>query len=309
MDIINIEITAIGHGMKSQGSNIKVVSVDMQKVLLLPQLPIKEAVFSRKLIVFNETFCDVVPNGSATCVLWHEEQAGRKAKNIASAYSSYVLKFCRDFQEIIFYADNCNAQNKNKLLLSVLALLVNDSRITAETMTIKFLEVGHTYMSADNVHAAISQKLRKSSNLHDFDDLKEMISNSRKRINTISLEFNEFWAFQMNDTVTRIRGLSDARVVQVRKGSFSVFIKQHFDEPFQEHAVFKKSVLKDLTDCDTGAPIEKIPRESQKRGISHLKKKDLLSLSKHMPSNRRQFFEDLKVSDVDDLMNVRELDF
>ena len=138
-------------GVKSN-SAYKVVTADMQKVLLLPQLSVKDAVFSRKLVVFNETFCDVAMNGEATCVLWHEEEAGRKAKNIASAYIHFVLRDCRDAEHITFFADNCNAQNKNRLLLSALVRLVNDERITAKTITIKYLEVGHTYMTADSVH-------------------------------------------------------------------------------------------------------------------------------------------------------------
>lgn len=123
--------------VRSSG-NVKVVSVDMQKVLLLPKLSIKEAFFSRKLVLFNETFCDVSKNGEAVCVLWHEGDAGRKAKNITTTYIHYVFKFCRDFEEIILFADNCNAQNKNRLLLCALVRLVNDARIKAKTITIKW---------------------------------------------------------------------------------------------------------------------------------------------------------------------------
>jgi len=97
-------------------------------------------------------------------------------------------------------------------------------------------------------------------------------------------------------------------VVQFRKGSYDVFLKLNFDGPFQEHPIFKKSVLKDIMN-EQDRPIEGIPKEIKKRGISQQKKRDLVNLSKHMPINRQQFYKDMEVGDADDLMNVRECDF
>ena len=57
--------------------NEKVVSVDIQKVIMLPRLPgLKVVVFCKRIVVFNETFSPVglSKNGKdkATDVLWHE---------------------------------------------------------------------------------------------------------------------------------------------------------------------------------------------------------------------------------------------
>lgn len=81
----------------------------------MPQLVTKAYYFSRKLVLFNETFAQPGKNKRAVCVLWHEGESGRKAYNIASAYINFLLKYCRDLKHVYFSVDNCNAQNKNKV--------------------------------------------------------------------------------------------------------------------------------------------------------------------------------------------------
>ena len=75
--------------------NEKVVSVDMQKVIMLPRLPgLKVVVFCKRIVVFNETFAPVggSKNGKdkATGVLWHEGIRGR-SDIISSCRQSLVM--------------------------------------------------------------------------------------------------------------------------------------------------------------------------------------------------------------------------
>lgn len=85
----------------SDGS-ICCVSVDMQKVIQIPKLTIKDAFFSRKLNVFNETFAPIDSKGKSVCVLWHEGQSGRKASNIATAYIEFIINCARDAEKSFF---------------------------------------------------------------------------------------------------------------------------------------------------------------------------------------------------------------
>ena len=45
--------------------------------------------------------------------------------------------------------DNCGSQNKNWTLYPALAAMVNNSCTGLETITLKYFDAGHTYMSAD----------------------------------------------------------------------------------------------------------------------------------------------------------------
>lgn len=295
------EMLADSHRAKTD--NIKVISVDMEKVLQMPKLNVKEAFFSRKLNLFNETFADVFSGGMAYCFLWHEEEAGRKACDIASTYEEFILRYCRDFEEIIFYADNCNAQNKNRFLLSALLKTVNDNRISAGTITMKFLEVGHTYMSADSVHASISQKMKLSENLYDFDDFASVIEKSRKKMQVITLSHADMRIYDSKDILARIVGLSQFRVIQVRRGSLNVFAKKDYRDDFKEISLLKKQVERNFLG-------NQVVRQSDRRGVSCEKHKDLLNLTKVMPENRRQFYTNMMVNtNAEDLSVDRDIDF
>ena len=77
--------------------NEKVVSVDMQRVIMLARFPVlKVVIFSKHIVVSNETFTPVSgsQNGKdkATGVLWHEGIRGRPAADVASTFVSFFRK-------------------------------------------------------------------------------------------------------------------------------------------------------------------------------------------------------------------------
>ena len=73
------------------------MSVDMQKVIMLPRLPgLKQAIFCKRLVLFNETFAPVgcwkkSKTLKPTGVLWHEAIKGRSAEDVASAYVKILI--------------------------------------------------------------------------------------------------------------------------------------------------------------------------------------------------------------------------
>ena len=77
--------------------NEKVVSVDMQKVIMLLRLPgLKVVVFCKRIVVFNETYAPVggSKNGKdkATGVLWNEGIRELSAVYVASTIVSFIKK-------------------------------------------------------------------------------------------------------------------------------------------------------------------------------------------------------------------------
>ena len=95
-------------------------SVDLQKVLLLPRMSNKTAIFTPRLVTFNETFARLGGanhSSDSYCVMWHEAIQGRGADDIASSYIS-LISHRRDTKHFVFWVDNCAAQNKSWILLS-----------------------------------------------------------------------------------------------------------------------------------------------------------------------------------------------
>ena len=82
-----------------------IMSVDLQKFLMLPRLPgLKNAIYCKRLVAFNESFVPVgQKNGKGIGVLWHERTAGRPASAIASTFINILRspRF-RDMKHVIF---------------------------------------------------------------------------------------------------------------------------------------------------------------------------------------------------------------
>ena len=127
-----------------------IASVDMQKVIMLPWIPgLKVAVFCKGIVIFNETFAPLggsKKGGKATGVLWHEGVEGRSASDVASTYIRFI-RSNHDVKHFIFWVDNCSGQNKNWYLFTALANEVNMKDASFQTITLKYFEPGHPFMS------------------------------------------------------------------------------------------------------------------------------------------------------------------
>ncbi|XP_050497594.1 uncharacterized protein LOC126882239 [Diabrotica virgifera virgifera] len=273
------------------GSEIKIVSMDLQKVLLLPVMPqFKDAFFVSKLVVFNLTFASLGKRGESVCVVWHEGLGDRSGSSIIDAIYCFINKH-RDTKKFIIWSDNCTAQNKNYILYTSLIQIVNQVNGPDE-ITIKYLTKGHTHMSADGVHGNIESNIRKK-NIYDFDDLKIAIEQSRAGLLVIEPTLGNKWQKKKrsvrknNETEDPLNGfyLKDLVEVKFVKTKRTLFYKKDFNEADYEIIDFLQKKF------DEKKPIE---RDYRIRGIeSHKKKEIIQKLLPLMPMNRRKFWEDL----------------
>jgi len=75
------------------------VPMDLQKVILITNMPdATSSIFTSRLVVFNETFAPLKPNGLSHCVLWYDAVAGRKAKNVADS----ILALIKEMLKVLF---------------------------------------------------------------------------------------------------------------------------------------------------------------------------------------------------------------
>jgi len=172
-------------------------TTDMQKIIMLPAMPgVKTAVFTRRLVAFHQTFA---PLGSRTKIqpavgiIWHEAIAGRNAEDVASAFvKCFASEHYRDAKQLVVWCDNCSGQNKNWTLYTTLCYLVNTPGGPDE-ITLKYLERGHTFMSADSFHASVEKAMKKKRNVYDFSDFAECINkNHGQAIQMQSLDFTDW---------------------------------------------------------------------------------------------------------------------
>ena len=114
---------------------------------MLPRLPgVKSCMFTKRIVAFNETFAALGAAGKNTTVVWHEAIAARLAQDICSTYWKFFVVKQRGTEHIVFWADNCSAQNKNWEFFTFLASAVNSNLIAAMTIRMNYLVTGHTFM-------------------------------------------------------------------------------------------------------------------------------------------------------------------
>lgn len=290
------------------------VTVDMQKAILMPQICTKDYYFSRKLVLFNETFApvgDFSKQQKTKCMLWHEGEAGRKAFNIANAYIAFLKEDAARADEVTFFTDNCNSQNKNWLLFSVLQRVVNDKDFRAQLITFNYLEVGHTYMSADSVHGSIGTALKCKENIYDMRDYLETILQSRGNMEATLLDHSDQILFKSDAKARSAFPIKNMKSVQFRRGSTCMYVRDNYDRAFIEVDFLTRDAKRRIErHAAQGGLLEiGLERETQPRGISSQKKKDLLKLCRSIPEEKRKFFLDLHVNNcVADLETVVDTD-
>jgi hypothetical protein len=281
-----------------------VVSADLMKVVVLPSLPHKICLFTSRLIAFNMTFALLKPEKKATtkrdrsaesgaqvAILWHEALAGRDGCDIVSVYWKWLL-LQRDCLRLTIYADNCGAQNKQWALYTMLVYAVNSDLIKAKKITFKYLESGHTFMSADSLHHQCEHALRNKV-VADYSDFRSALGSKMVILDMDVQDFAEWQSgvsrYQINSYAKRPL-MTDISVAQFERGSNEMFFKFEFDErAFHRYTLFKRK----FTISDLPPPCKTIPR-----GLSADKKKAILdNLCPLMHPSRRLFWEQIPSSD------------
>ena len=217
---------------------------------MLPRLPVlKVVVFCKRIVVFNKTFALVggSKNGKnkATGVLWHEGLRGRSAADVASTFISFIRKNW-DTKDFIFWLGNCSAQNKNWYLYTALLNQVNPKGGYASSVILKYFEPGHTFMSVDNFHHQVEQRMRQKKNVEDFQDIADVVSSCGQ---SLVMKCNYFFDFakelsQANYTREKPK-LEQVQVTKFERGSIKMFWKEsHKSESFKSSKFLEKKYEK-----------------------------------------------------------------
>ena len=274
--------------------NEKVVSVDMQKVIMLA-----------RLMVFNETFAPVGGSKNekdkATGVLWYEGIRERTAADVASTFVSFIRKN-RDTKDFIFWLNNCSAQNKNWYLYTALLNGVNLEGGYASSATLKYFEPDHTFMPADNFHHQVEQRTCQKKKVEDFQDFLDAVSSCG---HSLVMKCNDFFDFpkgvsQANCTREKPK-LEQVQVIKFERGSIKMFWKEsHKSERFKSLKFLQKRYERNIG--------KDFNRVMSPRGLKPDKKENIIKvLCLHMKERSRSFWHNLEVNDASaDLIDERD---
>lgn len=274
----------------------KYLSVDLQKVILLPRLPgMKACIFTRRLVVFNHTYA---PLGCQTekpiAVIWHEGVSGRNAEDIASAFLATLHHpENRNVKHFVIWCDNCAGQNKCWVLYTALAAEMNRPNNIIESIVIKYLEPGHTFMSADSFHHKVENQMRHAKNVYDFDEFEALVSACGIPLRMKAEDFQQWKNESTTAKGVQKPQLHPLKQVKFVKGETALHYKtDHNSTTWNRVEFLKKKVLQQITHLSETTPSRNEPRGIQASKLAGIKKQ-LLPI---IPRNRWTFWEKMKTS-------------
>lgn len=118
----------------------------------------------------------------------------------------------------LFWLDNCVGQNKNWILFRALCQTVNTLQ-NINSITLNYLEHGHTFMKADSVHGAIGRKIQKTQFVFTLEDLQNLIDRSGYSIESRSLQSGDSYTWQSIKPKLSLPKISTIKIAYFEKGS------------------------------------------------------------------------------------------
>ncbi len=92
-----------------------VAAVDMQKIITIPKLSLKDSHFKDKISVYNQSFCGIGKNENSLCIVSNDTEIEKTSLEFINFTLKFLSsEFCKNSKEVILWSDNCTGQNKNK---------------------------------------------------------------------------------------------------------------------------------------------------------------------------------------------------
>jgi len=276
-----------------------VFTFDFQKALAFPKLTTSICYYKRNLYVYNFG-CYDCRSQEAKMFAWCETEGSKGAQEVSSCLIKYIEEFARDHRKIVSFCDCCGGQNRNIKTVLALMNLLQSGRIAAETIELKFLVSGHSYLPNDRNFADIEKAAKKVNQIESAADWISLIRNCKKNnpFNVEELTHKDFHSTapyeqlitnRKKDTNKEPVNWLKIQWIKLDKGRpFSMFFKTCYDDSsFREVDFSKKN--KRWKDA------EKIPLYESTRPVTKEKFKDMMDLKKYITSSKRSFFETLCV--------------
>ena len=141
-------------------------------------------------------------------------------------------------------------KKKNWLHFSFFVYIVNSLEVQLNESTIKYFELGHTFMSADSFHHQVELSVKHKGNVYNFSDFTLAASSNSGKIYVKLLQNQSFidWTdqlstFKINKTHPRAY-LSNMSWIQFNRGSFNMKYSPDFATEFMDLNFLKAFVLK-----------------------------------------------------------------
>ncbi|KAJ8049014.1 hypothetical protein HOLleu_01555 [Holothuria leucospilota] len=154
------------------------VTFDLQALLSTPYAGDSQIYYRRKLSVYNFTVY-ANDSGKGQCYLWDETEGGRGPNEIGSALLDYMSNLPQTVAHFSSFSDTCGGQNRNQFIAAAMLYAVQKLP-NLQTIHLKYMESGHSYLEVDSMHATI-EKARKHQNIYTPREWEIIIKGAKKK--------------------------------------------------------------------------------------------------------------------------------
>lgn len=173
--------------MCTKEKNEITATFDLQAVLMVPFAGDCQIYYRRKLSVYNFTILD--SNLDGFCYVWDEINGMKGSSEIGTGLVTYMNNLPPDVKHVTTYSDTCGGQNRNQYVASAMLYIVNKTNI--DTVNMKYMESGHTYLEADSMHSTI-ERARKHKKIYSTEEWGLLIQMSRKKPKPYDVKIQKF---------------------------------------------------------------------------------------------------------------------
>lgn len=160
------------------GETFRAISFDLQALLSVPYSNDSQLYYRRKLNVYNFTIFDC-HNNDGYCFVWDECNGRKGSSEIGTCILRYLRQLPPSVSHVSSFSDTCGGQNRNKYVVAAMLFAVNKIE-SIETIDLKYMESGHSYLEADSMHATI-ERARKNKKIYTTREWALLMSTARKK--------------------------------------------------------------------------------------------------------------------------------
>lgn len=277
------------------------ITFDLQKTLPLPRIPTNVVFYKRQLWVYNLGI-HTGSNDQAHCNVWVEGEAGRGSQEVGSCLIKHVIeRLGGGVKHLILWSDSCGGQNRNiKLTLMLKALL--DDHPKLQTIRLRFLESGHSFLPNDTDFGRIECALKLQQRLYTPEDYIQIMKNCKKKkpMSVHRMRKEDFLSSaKLEKRITnrkkatdgsKVSWLNTKEIMLKKEDVFSIFMRCNLDEEYIMEVNIKKNVRGGIARLTLDLMDLRWPKG---KPIPEPKLKDLKSLLHLIPEDAQYFYKNL----------------
>jgi len=178
-----------------EGRSLRVLCVDLGSVNYMPKLSTGDVFYKSQLSCYALYITDL---GTKKCSIytWNETTASRGAQEISSCLLKH-FSLDTTVTDLTIWFDNCAGQNKSQINVAFFSYLMKEGSF--ESVTLRFLEKGHSFNPCDQNAGISEKKLKRFSVIQTEAKLYNIISNAQTRepkFSVVTMQQKDFLAWK-----------------------------------------------------------------------------------------------------------------